>query len=97
MIRHIVFFTAKDPADLDTIHDGLMTLADIPHSTHFEVGRNVKTDTMTGAEPDLVVYADFVDEAALAAYKAHPIYSASITRVRPLRDMRIAADFSTTS
>ena len=31
---------------------------------------------------------------ALAAYKAHPLYEESIRRVRPLRDQRIAADFT---
>ena len=29
----------------------------------------------------------------LAAYKADPLYQTSIKAVRPLRDMRIAADF----
>lgn len=92
MIRHIVFFTARDPADLPEIRAGLETLGEIPHSTHFEVGENLHADTLTGAEVDLVVYAEFQDEAALAAYKAHPIYARAIERVKPLREMRIAAD-----
>ena len=33
------------------------------------------------------------DAEALAAYKAHPIYQESIDIVRPLRDMRVPADF----
>jgi quinol monooxygenase YgiN len=41
-----------------------------------------------------VVYAEFEDEAALAAYKAHPVYDQCTARVRPLRDLRIAADFT---
>ena len=94
MIRHIVFFTAKDPADLPEIRAGLEMLGQIPHSTHFEVGQNIHADTLTGAEVDFVVYVEFPDEAALAAYKAHPIYSRSIARVKPLRDMRIAADIT---
>ena len=36
--------------------------------------------------------ADIKDETALAAYKAHPLYAESIRRVRPLRDIRVAAD-----
>lgn len=95
MIRHIVFFTATDPADLDEIRAGLETLGHIPHSTHFEVGRNLHTDRLTGTEIDLVVYAEFPDEAALAAYKADPIYSRAIDRVKPLRELRIAADIET--
>jgi hypothetical protein len=39
-----------------------------------------------------VVYAEFADDAALAAYKAHPTYAEATRRVRPLREMRFAAD-----
>ncbi|WP_294613123.1 Dabb family protein [Roseovarius sp.] len=93
MIRHIVFFSAADRDQVDEIHNGLMMLAEIPHSRHFEVGRNLQSDPIAGDRVDLVVYAEFDDDAALAAYKAHPIYSACIDRVRPMRDLRIAADF----
>ena len=93
MIRHIVFFSAANPADLEVIREGLSILADIPHSQHFEVGRNLQTDALSGDSVDFVVYAEFADEASLEAYKAHPLYQESIARVRPLREMRIAADF----
>lgn len=93
MIRHIVFFSAADPADVERIHQGLQMLADIPHARHFEVGRNLRTDAIAGAQVDVVVYAEFDDEAALAAYKADPIYDRCISLVRPMRDLRIAADF----
>ena len=93
MIRHIVFFSAADPQDVDAIQTGLMMLKDIPHAQHFEVGRNLQSDTIAGAQVDVVVYAEFADEAALARYKASPIYEACIAKVRPLREMRIAADF----
>ncbi|WP_306154561.1 Dabb family protein [Roseovarius sp. MMSF_3281] len=92
MIRHIVFFTARDQADLDRIREGLETLGQIPHARHFEVGRNLHADRLTGAEVDFVVYAEFDNEDDLAAYKADPIYSRAIEMVKPLRDMRIAAD-----
>ncbi len=93
MIRHIVFFSAKDAQDVEAIQNGLMMLADIPHSQHFEVGRNLQSDTISGPEIDVVVYAEFTDETALAAYKADPIYAACIAKVRPMREIRIAADF----
>lgn len=93
MIRHVVFFTVRDTGDVERVRDGLMTLADIPHASHFEVGRNLCADTLTDAPADLVVYAEFADEGALAAYKAHPLYRRAIEIVRPLREMRIAADF----
>ncbi|MGK7652198.1 Dabb family protein [Roseovarius sp. B08] len=92
MIRHIVFFTARDPKHLPEIRAGLETLGTIPHSTHFEVGENLHTDTLTGTEVDFVVYVEFETEADLAAYKAHPTYEEAIRRVRPLREMRVAAD-----
>lgn len=90
MIRHIVFFTAK-PANLDAVVEGLELLGQIPHSMHFEVTQNTKVDQF-GNDIDVVVYAEFADEAALAAYKAHPLYAEATRRVRPLRELRFAAD-----
>lgn len=91
MIRHIVFFTVPEE-HLEEVKAGLSILAGIPHARLLEIGTNVKTDQL-GTEIDLVVYGEFDDEAALAAYKAHPDYQLSIERVRPLREMRIAADY----
>ncbi|MCC6206374.1 MAG: Dabb family protein [Hyphomicrobiales bacterium] len=92
MIRHIVFFSAKRGVDATTVRDGLMTLGDIPTSTHFEVALNSKVDPWS-SEVDVVVYAEFPDEAALAAFKAHPIYAETTARVRPMRELRFSADF----
>lgn len=92
MIRHIVFFSAKKSEDVQRIADELGMLEQIPHSDFFEIGINRKVDQL-GGEVDVVVYGEFHDEEALAAYKADPIYAECITRVRPLREMRIAADF----
>lgn len=92
MIRHIVFFSAKDPSDLPRIKAGLETLGQIVHHDHFEVVENARVDPM-GNSVDLVVYAEFRDAEALAAYKADPIYDASTKAVRPLRDMRYSADY----
>jgi len=91
-IRHVVFFSAKDPADVTRIIEGLSVLADIPHADVFEVRRNIRDDALSG-EADVVVYAEFTSAEALTAYKAHPLYQESINRVRPLRELRIAADF----
>lgn len=91
MIRHIVFFTA--PAEnLEKVRAGLSILTEIPHSRLLEIGTNVKTDQF-GTEVDLIVYGEFDDEAALAAYKAHPNYQLSTSLVRPIREMRMAADY----
>lgn len=91
MIRHIVFFSAKRPEDVAAVAEGLGMLGGIPHSRLFEVTVNAKVDAL-GNDVDVVVYAEFEDQAALDAYKRHPIYAESIARVRPLRDMRISAD-----
>ena len=93
MIRHIVFFTARNPENLDRIRDGLSILGNIPHASHFEIGQNLHTDALTGAPVDVIVYAEFDGEDDLAAYKAHPLYQRAIDLVRPLRDTRIAADY----
>ena len=92
MIRHIVFFTAKSPEHLPAILDGLRLLGTIPHVSHFEVTPNRKVDQI-GNDIDVVVYAEFDSEAALKAYKAHPTYAEATRRVRPLRELRFAADF----
>ena len=93
MIRHVVFFSATNPEDISAIFDGLSILADIPNALLFEVRRNLKVDKINGKDPDFIVYAEFADQEALDAYKAHPLYEKSISIVRPLRDIRIAADF----
>jgi quinol monooxygenase YgiN len=93
MIRHIVFFTAK-AENLEEVRAGLSLLTANPHASLLEIGTNVKTDQW-GTDVDFVVYGEFEDEAALAAYKAHPIYNLSTETVRPLREIRIAADYDT--
>jgi hypothetical protein len=96
MIRHIVLFTAKDKADIDKIVEGLSILAQIPHARRLEVARNRKTDQL-GNDIDVIVYGEFENATDLAAYKAHALYEESIERVRPLRDMRVAADYDAPS
>ncbi|EJN00063.1 Dabb family protein [Phyllobacterium sp. YR531] len=95
MIRHIVFFSARNKDDVEAIVTGLKQLGDIPHSIIFEVMKNTKVDPISG-EIDVVVYGEFEDENALAAYKAHPIYSATTALVKPMRELRISADVVST-
>ena len=92
MIRHIVLFTARSPEHSPAILDGLKLLGTIPHAGHFEVTENRKLDQI-GNDIDVVVYAEFDSEAALKAYKDHPTYAEVTRRVRPLRELRFAADF----
>lgn len=91
MIRHIVFFSARRREDVEVIRSGLFRLAAIPHSSRFEVSLNSKVDPLSD-EVDVVVYAEFADAEALAAYKADPIYAEATRQVRPLRELRYSAD-----
>ncbi len=95
MIRHIVLFSAKDPADVERVKTGLDLLKGIPGVRHFEVAYNSKRDGLS-QEIDVVVYGEFDSYAALETYKAHPLYQESISVVRPLREQRIAVDFEAT-
>ena len=91
MIRHIVFFTVKPSMDVETVRVRLMELGRIPHSRHFEVTVNRKVD-LFGNDIDIVVYAEFENEAALHAFKADPIYAETTAKVRPMRELRFSAD-----
>ncbi|TPI32785.1 Dabb family protein [Mesorhizobium sp. B3-1-9] len=91
MIRHIVFFSVRRREDVEAVRSGLLALGKIPHSKHFEVTLNTKVDLFSNAI-DVVVYAEFEDEAALAAYKADPIYADTTSKVKPLRELRYSAD-----
>lgn len=91
MIRHIVLFTLKDRAQADLAVERLGRLATIPGSSTFEVTRNLKAD-LYGNDIDVVVYAEFPDIAALHAYKSHPTYAETTALVRPMRELRFAAD-----
>ncbi|WP_299657869.1 Dabb family protein [uncultured Tateyamaria sp.] len=90
-LRHVVFFRAKKRADVDRVFDGLSILEGNPHADVISVRRNTHNDALSD-EVDVVVYAEFRNTQALAEYKAHPLYQRSIDIVRPLRDLRVAAD-----
>lgn len=92
MIRHFVFFSAKTAANVEAIRRGLSLLTGIPHALRLEIAENRKSDPLS-SEVDIVVYGEFADHSALTAYKAHPLYADAIKRVRPLRELRLAADF----
>ena len=93
MIRHIVFFSARKAEDVDAVFEGLSVLTANPHARRIEIARNGKTDQLAN-DVDVVVYGEFDDAEALAAYKAHETYAEAIRRVRPLRELRFAADYA---
>jgi quinol monooxygenase YgiN len=91
MIRHIVFFTLKPESDPASAVAHLGRLGTIPGSTRFEIRRNLKADQI-GNDIDIVVYGEFPDVDALHAYKQHPTYAEVTATVRPMRELRFAAD-----
>ncbi len=91
MIRHIVYFSARSADDRQRVLEGLRLLEANPHALLLEVEENLKLDSL-GNEVDFVVYGEFADADALEAFKTHPSYEASIAAVRPLRELRMAAD-----
>jgi hypothetical protein len=96
MIRHIVLFSARNDDDVERILEGLTLLTKIPHACRLEIARNRKSDPLS-KEIDVVVYGEFENESELAAYKAHELYEESIRRVRPLRELRLAAHYDVTA
>ncbi len=94
MIRHIVFFSARDKADVAVaaVVDGLGALGAIPGASVFEVALNMKVDPISD-DIDVIVYAEFKDEESLKAWKADPRYAETTSVVRPLRELRFSADF----
>ena len=91
MLRHIVMWTLKDPADasrfkalLDSCH-GI-----VPGMSQFEVG--VRSEGME-ANVDVVLVSAFDDAAALEAYLQHPHHKAVSAQLGPLRDTRSVLDY----
>lgn len=91
-IRHIVAFSAKNPADIPAIKSGLAMLGDIPEAQNFSVSDNLKLDSLSD-EYDAVLYAEFKSVDALETFKKHDLYQQCIDVVRPLRDKRLVLDF----
>jgi hypothetical protein len=92
MIRHIVFFSAKQGETPQAILEGLSVLTGIEHARKVEIALNEKVDQIAN-DVDVVVYAEFDSVEALRAFKAHPLYAESTRLVRPLRELRFAADY----
>ncbi len=92
MIRHIVLFSAKDPADAAVIKAALERMAPVSGATTFEVAFNAKRDALS-TEIDVVLYSEFETWTDLETYQSHPLYRETTDVVRPLRDQRIVVDY----
>ena len=86
MIKHIVIWTLKDPADarsMKALLDGCKAV--VP---------GIRTDGVE-ANADVVLYAAFENKAALAAYQAHPHHQAVGAQIAQMRQSRVVVDYET--
>ena len=90
MIRHVVLWTLKNPADaprFKALLDSCRSL--VPGIVQFEVGVRTPGHDATA---DVVLVSTFVDAAALDAYQNHPHHKAVSAEVGPLRQSRTVLD-----
>lgn len=91
MIKHIVMWTLKDPADALKMKALLESCrAVVPGIVAFEVG--MRTEGLE-ANADVVLYSAFEDQAALAAYQQHPHHLNVAAQIGPLRQTRTVLDY----
>jgi quinol monooxygenase YgiN len=91
MIKHIVLFTLKDPANAPKVKALLDSCKDIvPGMREFEVG--IKTEGLE-ATADVVLVSTFDDAAALAAYQPHPHHQGVVAQIREMASGRQVLDY----
>jgi uncharacterized protein with GYD domain len=93
MFRHVVLLTWNDTAtaaERQAVVDGLTALpAAIPEIRSYQVG--VDAGLAPVGNSDLVVVADFDDQAGYMAYRDHPVHQDVIARcIRPILASRAA-------
>lgn len=91
MIRHIVMWTLKNPADAPRFKAALDSCRQlVPGIVEFEVG--ICADGFE-ANADVVLVSSFTDAAALAAYQKHPHHRAVSAELGALRESRSVLDY----
>ncbi|HRH16154.1 MAG TPA: Dabb family protein [Aquabacterium sp.] len=91
MIRHIVMFTLKDPANAPKVKALLDSCkALVPGIHEFDVG--IRTDGLE-ANADVVLVSTFADAAALAAYQPHPHHQGVVAQIREMAAGRQVIDY----
>ena len=91
MIRHIVMWMLKNPGDAAHFKAQLDTCAGLVPGMHrFEVA--IRTPALE-ANCDVVLYSEFTDAAALAAYQNHPHHQQISAGVGALRATRSVLDY----
>ena len=91
MIKHIVLFTLKDPANAPKVKALLDSCKDIvPGIREFEVG--IKTEGLE-ATADVVLVSTFPDADAQAAYQPHPNHQCVVAQIREMATGRQVLDY----
>ncbi|MFZ5520326.1 MAG: Dabb family protein [Pseudomonadota bacterium] len=91
MIRHIVIWTlhrAEDAPRFKALLESCRAI--VPGIEAFEVG--IRTAGLE-ANADVVLVSSFTDEAALAAYQAHPHHQAVLQELGAMRASRHVVDY----
>lgn len=91
MIRHVVMWTLRDPADalrFKSLLDSCRGL--VPGMIEYEVA--TRADGLD-ANCDVVLVSTFADAAALADYQHHPAHRAVSATLGPLRETRSVLDY----
>lgn len=101
MIKHIVMWNvrgetaeAKEQAARDLKHRFERLVGQIPGLAHLEIGIDV---SRVSYACDVVLYSEFSDTAALAAYADHPAHLAVRDALRDVRVARHQVDYAPTA
>ena len=98
MIKHIVMWKLKEHAEGNDkqanailVKEKLEAMNDlVPGMIKLEVGIDLGADTKAN---DVVLYSEFENEEALAAYQAHPEHKAVFPFIGAVRETRNAIDY----
>ena len=91
MLRHIVMFTLKNPADAPKVKALLDSCKDLVPGIHeFDVG--IRSEGLE-ATADVVLVSTFADADALAAYQPHPHHQSVVAQIRQMASGRQVLDY----
>lgn len=91
MIKHIVMWKLKDPAEAARFKDELLACRGIvPGMREFEVATRAEG---LEANVDVLLYSVFEDKAALDAYQVHPRHKQAGALLGQLREARTVLDY----
>ncbi len=96
MVKHIILWNLKDAFNNDKIKTEMKTsleglLGVIPGLITIKVEIN----PLPSSNADVMLYSEFIDEAALKDYAVHPEHvNIADTKVRPFTKQRVCIDYN---